>query len=163
MSSNTAMGQVDFFLFKSAISLICVVDWEASWRLRMPTCNLHACCFFSAATHYNTLQHTATHCYKLQLTAARCNTLQHSDSLVYCLITHYSALLRTATYCNTLQHTATQRFARLLPYNTLQHTATNCNALQHTTTHCNTVIRSFTVSHAQALQQFRVLQETLDQ
>jgi len=70
-----------------------------------------------AATHCNTLQHTAIHC----------NTLQ-----------------RTATHCNTLQHTATQVIRRWLAAthcNTLQHTATHCNTLQHTATHCNTLQR----------------------
>jgi len=64
------------------------------WNVAQETC---------AATHCNTLQHTATHCNTLQHTATHCNTLQH-----------------TATYCNTLQHTAAH-------CNTLQHTATRYN------------------------------------
>jgi len=62
-----------------------------------------------AATHCNTLQHTAAHCSTQQHAAAQCSTLQH-------------ALQHTATHCSTLQHTAA-----------------HCNTLQHAPTHCNTV------------------------
>jgi len=54
----------------------------------------------AAATHCNTLQHTAPHCITLHRTATHCNTLQHSA-------THCNTLKRTATHCNTLQQTAT--------------------------------------------------------
>jgi len=50
-----------------------------------------------AATHCNTLQHTATHCHTQQHAAMHCNTLPHA-----------------ATRCNALQHTAARS-------NTLQH------------------------------------------
>jgi len=85
----------------------------------------------TAATHCNTLQHTATHC-----------NMQH---------TAICALRRSldgSCYYNTLQHTATRNTLRYVLYsmilsggipaahcNTLQHTAT-CNTLQHAT-HCN--------------------------
>jgi len=35
-----------------------------------------------AATHCNTLQHTATHCNTLQHTVTHCNTLQQGDKVV---------------------------------------------------------------------------------
>ena len=56
---------------------------------------------YIAATHCNTLQHTATHCNTLQHTATPCNTLQHTA-------THCNTPQHTAAHCNTLQHTATQ-------------------------------------------------------
>ena len=37
----------------------------------------------TAATHCNTLQHTATHCNTLQHTATHCNTLQHTATHCY--------------------------------------------------------------------------------
>jgi len=72
----------------------------------------------TAATHCNTLQHTATHCNTLQYTAAHCNALRHAVS--HCnyslqpnqVATHRTSQL-TATHCNS------------------QHTATHCNTLQH--------------------------------
>jgi len=63
--------------------------------------------FRFAATHCNTLQHTATHCNTLQHIATHCSTdfgPHHSDRLGLCFL----LLRHTATYCNTLQHTATQ-------------------------------------------------------
>jgi len=63
------------------------------------------------ATHHNKL--AATHCNTLQHTATHCNTLQHRGN----------TLQHTATHCNTLQHTVTCCI-------TLHHTATHCNTLQ---------------------------------
>jgi len=71
----------------------------------------------SAATHCNTLQHTAT----LQATATYYKTMQHTT-------TPCNTLQQIATHCNTLQHTAAY-------YKTMQHTTTPCNTLQHTATH----------------------------
>jgi len=72
------------------------------------------------------LQHTAAHCntpvLQMPLAATHCNTLQHTA-------THCNTLQHTATHlcfrCRWLQHTATH-------CNTLQHIATHCNTLQHT-------------------------------
>ena len=92
-----------------------------------------------AATHCNTLLHTATRRSILQHAATCCNalqlTLQHAathqrsgydsvdgPSLAKSCNTHCN------THCNTLQHTATH-------IATPQLTATHCNTLQHTATH----------------------------
>ena len=148
------------FSQKSARCSIYFIAWLQSWLLRIFPNGASAPWLWSprAATHCDTLQHTATtcslclflcvyHCFCVastcrfetgaeQLSSARhCNTLQHA-----------------ATHCNTLQHTATH-------CNTLQHIATHCNTLQHTATHCNILhsnahtihpIRSNTLQHAAA-------------
>ena len=93
-----------------------------------------------AATHCNTLQHTATHCDTLQHTATRTGGIccrfaathqQHCNSLHYAApyCTIRTILHRTAPHCITPQHTAT-----------LQHTATHtggagCGFAWHTHTH----------------------------
>jgi len=80
--------------------------------------------FICAATHCNTLQHTATRCNTLHHAASHCNTLQHKGRA---LLPHHAGpydvmALRTsaATHCNTLQYTMTY-------CHTLQHTATRCS------------------------------------
>jgi len=87
-------------------------DVQKALRTFQVVCACTTCCvsfaMCVAATHCNTLQHTATRCNTLQHAATRCNTLQHA-----------------ATRCNTLQHAATH-------CNMPQHTATRCNTLQHT-------------------------------
>ena len=82
----------------------------------------------TAATHCNTLQHTALHrtvaqCITLQLTAMHCATLHHTEMP-----------------CNTMQHPATS----CSTLDTLQHAATHCNTLQHTATRCNILTSSHT-------------------
>ena len=87
-----------------------------------------------AATHHETLQHTARYQGGHEEYCASFYTLQHTAS-------HRTTLQQTATQCDThpntkrnigvpyfLQHTATQ-------YNTLHHTAKPATQLQHTVTH----------------------------
>ena len=99
-----------------------------------------------AATHCNTLYHTATdervtqqdtHMTEpVSYAATHCNTLQHtatddstSHTYEWAIVIFCNTLQHTATHCNTLQQTAT-------PYNILLHTATRCNIwLRHTTGH----------------------------
>ena len=110
----------------------------------------------NAATHCNTLQHTATRCN----TAIHCNKVVtlDDDRLPRILLLDPSAginlfhyvknaathcnLQHIATHCNTLQHTVihcdTLRYT-VTQSNTLQHAATRCNTLQHTGKHCNTL------------------------
>jgi len=119
-----------------------------------------------AATHCNTLQHTAAHYSTLQHTAARCSTLQHAA-------TRCNTLQHAATRCDTLRNTLyhlssaagmrvdfslqltvahcnTTRCSTLAAarYNALQHTATRCNTLQHAETHCNTHSIASSPAHA---------------
>jgi len=72
--------------------------------------------WLGAASHCNTLQHTATHCNTLRHTATHCNAWHD-----HCLID--AELPRTATHWNTLQHTATHCST---PYNTLQRNTAHC-------------------------------------
>jgi len=74
-------------------------------------------CASLAATHCNTLQHTAAHCNTLQ-TARHCNKGWICG--VHLSLALFFTLRHTVTHCNTLQHTMT-----------------HCNTLQHTATHCN--------------------------
>ena len=112
-----------------------------------------------AATHCNTLQHTATHtCSMTHVCMQRGMSLAYlwHDSFIcvtclafvvavpgmlpknrmsptlYCNALEHNTLQRTATQCNALQNNATHRIA-------LQRTVTHCNTLQHTATHCNTL------------------------
>jgi len=91
-----------------------------------------------AATHYNTLQHTAIN------TIIRYNTpwAKHICTKRLCFafmkLQCFFVWQHTATYCNTLQHTKTLHHSATL-CNTLQHTATHCNTLQHTAKHCKTL------------------------
>jgi len=106
----------------------------------------------AAATHCNTLQHTATHsihaatsecmhlmhaaathCNTLQHTATHCNTLHICISYT-CRTNVYTCHIHTHTLCNTLQHTPCKVLC-----NTLQHITTHHNTLQHTAIHCNTL------------------------
>jgi len=98
-------------------------------------------CITRHATHMNAppVSYAATHC----------NTLYHTatDERVTQQDTHMTEPVSyAATHCNTLQDTATDdstshtyEWAIVIFCNTLQHTATNCNTLQHTATHCNTL------------------------
>jgi len=69
-----------------------------------------------AATHCNTLQHTAIHGNTLQHIAIHCNTLHKTiKHAPHCTALHHTALhcnapQRTAMHCNTLQHTATDLY-----------------------------------------------------
>ena len=142
---------------------------HCSTRKRLPSTHEKDDCSYTrerlrAATHCNTLQHTATHerdyCsysgkslhhikptkrnYALQHTATYCNTLQHTAT--YCNIQQH-----TATHCNTQQHTAIRHLAyQMHDDSTPQHAATHCNTLQHTATHCNTL--QHTASHCSMLR-----------
>ena len=111
----------------------------------------------SAATLYDTLQHTATHYTNRSSAASQYNTLQHATTSVPALhllpraleivawrkrvalfrrgtvfSESHTVLCQLCQRCNTLQQTAT-------PYNTLQHSATLCKTLQQTATPCNTL------------------------
>ena len=89
-------------------------------------------CTILAATHCNTLEHTATHTrnliefalFLLQHSATHCNTL-HAHEKLY----RVCAVL-AATYCNALQHAATQYTHSRHPIKFalfLLHKATQCN------------------------------------
>jgi len=72
---------------------VCLIAHSKFGSIKYIYLRMLACCKRymrrgAAATHGNTLQHTATRCNTLQHTATRCNTLQHA-----------------AIRCNTLQHT----------------------------------------------------------
>jgi len=71
-----------------------------------------------AATHCNTLHHTATHCKTLQHNAIPCNTLQHT-----CTLATWQAT--SSIHSNTLQHTETQCIKHA-------HTGNMAGRLQHT-------------------------------
>jgi len=73
----------------------------------------------------NILQHAATHCNTLQHTATK---HQHTTNI----------LQHAPTHCNTLQHTATKH--KVIAAN--DDIAIHCNTLQHTTTHCNAPSRN---------------------
>ena len=93
-----------------------------------------------AATHRNTMQHTARlnhicslSLHTLQHTATCCNTLQYTG-------THCNTLQHTAIHYNTLQHTNSASYFLSPPiytathstrFNTLLHAAIRCNTLQH--------------------------------
>jgi len=79
----------------------------------------------AAATHCNTLQHTAQHCNILHHTATPCNTLQHTTTRISLVFVLCSVCVGGRTLMPE-QHTATQ-------------TATKCDILQYTATHCNTL------------------------
>jgi len=66
--------------------------------------------------------HAATHCNTLQHTARHCNS-------------KYIGYSHTAAHGNTLQHTATHGDSKYIGYS---HTATHCHTLQHTATHTAT-------------------------
>jgi len=94
-----------------------------------------------AATHCNTLQHTATQWHHSALSLVPIVKSQHAA-------THCNTLQRNATHCNTLQHTATQCHYLslwLVRICKSQHAATLCNALQKIATHCcNTLLHTAT-------------------
>jgi len=106
-------------------------------------------------TPSNMLQHAATHCNSLHHTATSCTcgaVLGDKDKCTGC--TPSNTLQRTTTQCNTLplavllrssserrrqkqwQHAQQNTTTRC---NTVRHTATRCNTLQHTATRCNTL------------------------
>ena len=90
-------------------------------------------CVFAAATHCNTLQHTA----------AQCNTLQHTDRRHPVHFCYCNTRRHTATYCNTQRTGVPCVFATATLCNSLQHTATHCNTLQHTAARCSTLSFEF--------------------
>ena len=100
----------------------------------------------SAATHCNTLQHTASYCSTLQHRTLLEGYQLHFASLVCVLLshnaTHCNTLQHAATRYNILQHNATQNPARGLPTPLrlirMCSAATQCNTMQHTVTHCKT-------------------------
>ena len=111
--------------------------------------------YHCAATHCNTLQHTAAHCNKTQVKALQeeaCkSTINPLRKTRICCIT----LQHATTLCHSLQHASAKQGQisergvqerNLPPQNnentqlttTLQHTATHSNnALHHTATNCN--------------------------
>jgi len=103
-----------------------------------------------AATHCNTLQHTATHCNKSK-TSMRVTLSKVPWSSVYAT-THCNTLQHIETHCNTPQHIATHCNTSTGPLrgvarNSIQGTSsiyvtTHCNSLQLTATHCNTHVHT---------------------
>ena len=125
-----------------------------------------------AATHCNTLQHTATCCNTLlQHTATHCHKQTWSCRVIFrterhCNTLNHTAtnkpgvaesLCRAATHCNTLQHTAAHHS---ILHDTVKHCSAHtwscrvivlrCSTMQHTATHCNTL--HHTAAHCNTLQ-----------
>jgi len=78
-----------------------------------------------AATHCNTLQHTATHCNTLQYTTTHYHMLQHTG-------TQHSRKPRVIS--RRLRDSSSSCHGRHATGNSLQYTTTRCNTLQHTAT-----------------------------
>ena len=147
MALNGLRGMLFNFKARNELLLVCVTLFGHAtsttlltllpvcrvYRLMvyLPTLEVYCKYALSAATHCNTLQHTATQ--------------QHTAWTVACCIDIRSryTLQHAAKHCNTLQHTTTH-------CHTQPHTATHCNTLQHTVTHCNTLQN--TATHCKILQ-----------